>query len=362
MHVSKTRISLLQFIIMINSIQVGIGTVSLPRILAEKSGTSSWIAIIFGGILSTIGSVMIVKVREYAPFETFASFFNSFFGKIIGKLFTLFFSLYFLALGYLILIRAILYTKTYLLQQTGVTTLIILLLIPAFQLAIGDVRLLAKYTEFFFPVFIGTFSLLLFTLKDSNVHYILPVIKDGWLPIFKTIPLTFFSFLGIESIYFLYPYLEKKEKAISGVIIANLLTTCMFLFITLICFIVFSPDEILSIFDPVLVILNSLEFQYVERIDVVIIALAIINISTTWIPFLWLGFQGVSEVFRVKRFIIMVLSIYILFISATCFYTPTFKNNDIVTKLLSNFELYIIVFLPIILWICHKVKRKFLLR
>ncbi|WP_088044242.1 GerAB/ArcD/ProY family transporter [Bacillus sp. EAC] len=362
MHVSKIRISWLQFILMINSIQVGVSTVSLPRVLAEKAGTSSWIAIIFGGILSTIGSVLIVKVREYAPFETFPSFFNSFFGKVIGKLFTLLFSIYYLVFGYLILIRAILYVKTYLLQQTGITILVILLLIPALQLAIGDIRLLAKYVEFLFPMTLFTYSMLLFTLKDSNIHYILPIIKDGWLPIFKAIPLTVFSFLGIEIIYFLYPYLEKKEKAISGVIIANLLTTCMYLFVTFICFVVYSPDEILYIFDPVLAILNVLEFQYVERLDVVIIAFAIINISTTWIPFFWFGLQGVSEVFQVKKFIFMVLSIYLLFIIVSNFFTPTFTNNQVGIKYISNIGMYIIISLPIVLWICHKLKSKFLLR
>ncbi|MET3195584.1 endospore germination permease [Bacillus sp. OAE603] len=359
MQLSKLKITWLQFILMINGVQVGIGIASLPRTLAEKAGSSSWIAILFGGILSTIFSMIIVKIREKEPNKSISTYFQSFVGKIFGKILTFIFSLYFLIFGYVVLERTVLYIKTYILQQTDFLILLILFLIPTLQLLVGGVSVIAKYAEVLFPVVIFIFFMLLFTLKTANINFILPIIKDGWIPIFKTIPVTIMSFLGLESIYFLYPYLDKKEKAMSGVIIANLLTTGIYLFETIICFIVYSPDEILTIFDPPLAILNVLEFQYLERIDIIIIILCISIASTTWIPYMWMGFTGLTESINIKRFIYFILCIFLIFILFSIYKTPTFKLNELYIKVLSNTGAIVVVLMPILLWVGKKLKKIF---
>ena len=52
-------ITLMQYIVLINGMQVGTGVLSLPRVLAEKAGTDGWIAILIGWIFSTISGVFI---------------------------------------------------------------------------------------------------------------------------------------------------------------------------------------------------------------------------------------------------------------------------------------------------------------
>ena len=41
-------ITVMQYIFIINASQVGTGILSLPRVLAEKAGTDSWIALFIG--------------------------------------------------------------------------------------------------------------------------------------------------------------------------------------------------------------------------------------------------------------------------------------------------------------------------
>lgn len=51
------------------------------------------------------------------------------------------------------------------------------------------------------------------------------------MPILNTVNKGIFSFLGFEIAFFLYPYLQKKEKASYGMVMANTLSLLAFLLI-----------------------------------------------------------------------------------------------------------------------------------
>ncbi|GGI10780.1 GerAB/ArcD/ProY family transporter [Gottfriedia solisilvae] len=353
----KINISILQFILIIFGVQIGIGMLALPRELADKSGTSSWIAIILGGFISTIISITFIKIREKAPTKSFVDFFTFYLGKILGKVIVFFFSIYFLCMGYTVLVRTILYIQSYILQQTSVTIVLLIFLVPTFQLVSGGVHLIAKYIETIFPIIVFVLLMLLFTLKDMNIYFILPIIKDGWMPIFKTIPTTTMSFLGIEIIMIVYPYLKEKDKAIKGVIIGNAMSTFTYLFVTLICFVVYSPYEISRIYEPVIDILSVLEFQYVERLDFVLLSLFLLVISKTWVTYLWAGMCGITELFNIKRFIIILFLLFIVFVLITYLVIPTFTTTNIWINYITNTGICIIIGIPIILWIGGLIKK-----
>ena len=355
----KINISILQFILMIFGVQIGIGMLALPRELADKSGTSSWIAIIFGGFICTIISITFIKIREKAPTKSFADFFTFYLGNILGKIIVFLFSIYFLCMGYTVIVRTILYIQSYILQQTSITIVLLIFLVPTFQLVSGGVHLIAKYIETIFPIIVFVLLMLLFTLKDMNIYFILPIIKDGWLPIFKTIPTTTMSFLGIEVIFIIYPYLKEKEKAIKGVIIANAMTTFTYLFVTLICFVVYSPYEISKIYEPVIDILSVLEFQYVERLDFVLLSLFLLVISKTWVTYLWVGMCGISELFKLKRYILVLFILFLVFVLITYIIIPTFTTTNIWINYITITGIYIIIGMPIILWIGGLIKKRY---
>ncbi|WP_088044454.1 GerAB/ArcD/ProY family transporter [Bacillus sp. EAC] len=356
MDVKKSKITHYQFILMIYGIQVGVGMLSLPRELAAKSGTSSWISIIFGGLISTLISIFYIKLREKSPNTNFLSFFTFYLGKFLGSIVLLLLSIYFIFAGYVVLIRAILYIQSYILQETSEYVLVILFLVPTYQLITGGVHILAKYVEAIFPLAIFGQIMLLFTLKDTDINFILPIIKDGWLPIFKTIPTTATSFLGVELILIYYPYLKTKEKAIKGVVIANAMTTITYVFVTIICFVIYSPYEISKIFEPVIDILSVIEFQYVERLDFILFSLFLMIISKTWVTYIWAGMTGVAELFKIKRFTLFVLILCILFIISTFLFIPTFTNTTQELHIITVGGLIILIGVPILLWIGGKVK------
>jgi spore germination protein (amino acid permease) len=351
MNATKLNISYYQFVLIIFGVQVGIGMLSLPRILAEKSGTSSWISILFGGLISTLLSMLYIKLSQKVPHENFSSLMTLYLGKLLGKICLVILSIFFLYAGYLVLMLSVLFAQAYLLQHTGAYVLLFLFMIPTYQLITGGIHLIAKYIETIFPLIIFFLLILLLTLKEPNYKNLFPILKEGWLPILKAVPTTTMSFLGMEIIFLIYPYLDKKEKAMNGVMIANTMSTFTYLFVTIICFVNASPYEILTIFTPVIALLSAIEFQFLERMDVILLSILLMVISKTWVTYFWAGLDGFNEVFKIKKFPLFVLIIFIITIISSYLFVPTFKVIHFQLKILTNIGLIVIIGLPLILWI-----------
>ncbi|PGM57818.1 GerAB/ArcD/ProY family transporter [Bacillus sp. AFS053548] len=351
MRQNAPKVTFVQFVLLIFGVQVGIGVISLPRVLEEKAGTSGWISLLIGGLLSLIISVAIVKLREKDPNCSFNTYLTHSFGKVIGTIFSIFFTLFFLGTGFVVFLRTILFIQSYILQESSLMILIVLFLIPTYQFVTGGIQIIGKYVEIIFPIVIFFLIMLLFTLKQSNIHFILPIIKDGWSPIFKAVPTTVTAFLGIEIIFILYPYLEEKEKALKGVMIANGMITFLYLYVTIICFVVYSPDEIGMIFEPVLDILSVIEFQYVERLDFILFSLFLMVISKTWIMYIWIGVTNLAEMFQQKRIDYLFIGLSSVFLFLTSFFIPTFKQNNLYMQLLSTYGSIGMLIILILIWV-----------
>ncbi|MFF2874939.1 GerAB/ArcD/ProY family transporter [Gottfriedia sp. NPDC057991] len=345
------KITYVQFVLLIFGVQVGIGIFSLPRLLEVKAGTSGWITLLLGGLLSFLISVAMVKLREKDPSCSFNTYFSHCFGKVLGTILSICFTIYCLGIGFVVIIHSILFIQSYILPDASLIVLLVLFLIPTYQFVTGGIQILGKYIEIIFPIIIFCLIMLLFTLKHSNIHFILPLLKDGWLPIFKAIPSTISSFLGIEIIFIIYPYLDRKEKALKGVLIANSLTTFVYVYVCIICFVIYSPDEIGVIFDPVLDILSVIEFQFVERLDFILFSLFLLLISKTWIMYLWIGLTNLAEMFRFKRLDYLFIGLSSIVLILTNFFIPTFKQNDQQIQFLSIYGVIVISLIIVFCWI-----------
>ncbi|MEH7350447.1 GerAB/ArcD/ProY family transporter [Gottfriedia acidiceleris] len=357
MNVTKLNISYYQFVLTIFGVQIGIGMVSLPHDLADKSGTSGWISILVGGLISTILSILYIKLSQKVPHENFSSLMTIYLGKIIGKACLFLLSIYFLYAGYLVLMLSVLFVQGYLLQHTGAYVILFLFLIPTYQLITGGIHLITKYIETIFPIVIFFLLMLFLTLKEPNFKNLIPIIKEGWMPILKSVPSTTMSFLGLEIIFVIYPYLDKKEKAVNGVIIANMMSTFTYLFVTLVCFVNYNPYEILSVFSPVIDMLSIIEFQFLERMDVILLSLLCMVISKTWVTYFWAGLDGFFELYKIKRFPLFVITFFGIVLICSYFFIPSFKFIHIQLKILFYIGLFVILGLPLLLWLGGIVKK-----
>ncbi|MED4442563.1 GerAB/ArcD/ProY family transporter [Bacillus thuringiensis] len=330
------EITLMQYIILINGVQVGTGVLSLPRVLAEKAGTDGWIAILIGWIFSTISGVFIVKT------------------------FVVIYMMYFAFYSCIVLINAMLYLKGWLLPKTPDYIVIFLFSIPTYFVARNGPSILGRYAELFFymALWIPIFFLIPLIGNGSWMPFF-PLLKEGWKPILTAVPSTVYAYLGFDIAFFLYPFLQKKQYAVHGMVIANTLTMLFYLFATIVCFAYFSPDSITQYNQPVINLLKVIEFRFLERFDMILLAVYLTIVSTSWIPALYCSVFCSSQLLGKQDHSSHVVVLLLLIIGFTFWTHPSWNESEIWQQVLSNTGLGVTYILPIILWLYCCLYEKF---
>ncbi|MCG7381867.1 endospore germination permease [Paenibacillus sp. ACRRY] len=277
-------ITTLQFILMISAFQISVAFLALPRELARHAGTDGWMTIFLGWGLVMLASIAMVKLMKHNPDSTILELVRRYMGGWAAKLVTFLFMAYYLLLAYDGYAVATLVIKLWLMPTTYIYILVLLLLIPTYQIAQHGFQVIGRYTEIVSMFSIWIPLVYLSTLHRAHWLYLLPLFKEGWLPVLSSIKIMIYPLLGIGQVLFLYPHLVKKEKAMTAMLISNTLTCLAYLGITIICFVYFSPDEIGEYNDPVISILKSIEFQFIERVEVLFIAFYLFVFSCIWLP------------------------------------------------------------------------------
>ena len=114
---------------------------------------------------------------------------------------------------------------------------------------------------------------------------------------------------------------------------------------------VFSPDEINLYNEPNISVLKIVEFPFLERFEVLFLALYLLLACITWISTLYCAVFCTSWLVGKKdhsrHLFVALLLLVILYV----FYAPTFNQNDKMISLVVWAGTGYAVVLPIILWI-----------
>jgi spore germination protein (amino acid permease) len=350
MRHTQIQITFMQYIFLIHGAQVGIGLLTLPRELAEKAGTDGWIAIIIGWLFSTLASLIIIQVMKNFPNGTIIDLVTHYFGKWVGKIAAFIFVLYFAFLGSIVFVREGLFIQFWVLQQTDLFILLLLLSIPSYLIVRNNITILGRYAELVF--FMTTWMLFFYfpPLKEAHWLHLLPLIKEGWEPILTAAKTTTFSFLGFEIAFFLYPFLQKKQKASIGIVIANTLTLAVFLIVTIVAFTFYSPDEITQYNEPTINLLKIVEFKFMERLEIVFLSLYIFVISTTVLPLFFSTVFSASQLFGKqdhRKYVVWLLLLNLVYVF---FFPQSFDRNRQLQKVGELFSLILVYAFPLCLW------------
>ncbi|PFN17576.1 GerAB/ArcD/ProY family transporter [Bacillus cereus] len=345
------KLSTVEFIIFIHSIQVASGILTMPGAVARVAGPDGWISIIFGWLITSIVGIMIVKIVQIKPNLNFCEILKFYFGKWMGTVLILLYALYLLYAGFNTILKAIEIVKVWIFPMIPSYQIAILLLSPFLILIPYGIIAVARYSISIFLLTAFLPLILLFSLKNNfNFLFLLPVLEDGILPVFKGIEKTITPFAGLETVYFVYPLLKQKEKAILGVVIANTGTMFLYLFVTIICYIYFSSKEIQEIIWPALLLLKSIHFSFLERLEIVYISYYLIVFSSTIYSYLYLSgdlLKSVTQKYSNRILVIYVTIIVFVFF----FYSPEMKQMSIMYSIMDNLNIIFFLILPFLFFI-----------
>lgn len=271
-------------------------------------------------------------------------------GKWTGKLSTLIFALYFALLTHVIFIREVLFIRSWILPQAELYLLIALLGIPSYLVVKNHIGIVGRYSVLVYFMNLWTIIIFLMPLKYAEWLYLLPVMKDGWGPILADISTAFFPFLGFEIAFFLYPYLQNKEKASTGIITANTISLISYLLVTIEAFVFFSPEEIIIYHEPAIEMLKVIEFQFIERLEIVFFSFYLFIISTTVLPLMFMTVFCTSKLAGVRDKRMILATLLIMECLYVVFFPPSLPQNEFMNSIVENTGLIVACAFPLCLW------------
>jgi spore germination protein (amino acid permease) len=249
------------------------------------------------------------------------------------------------------MVNVMLYIKSWFLTKTPGYLIMLLFAIPSYLVIRNGLRIQARYVELAFYLTMWMPFFLLFPLERGNHLHLLPLFKEGWDPILKGVSKTILAFTGPEIIYIIYPFLRHKQYALPGFLIANTLTMLFYLYVTFVSFVFYTPDEIVTINQPLLSLLKNIEFRFLERFDMIFLALYLFVVSKTWIPQIYCSVFSTCHMLKKQDHKSLAALYLILAIACVFVIQPTWNQCTDWQTLISKCGMGLLFVLPVLLYI-----------
>ncbi|MYL64491.1 GerAB/ArcD/ProY family transporter [Bacillus hwajinpoensis] len=355
----KKLLSNVEIFFLIVQTQIGIGVLSLPNTLQNSSGNDGWISVLLAGAILQLFLLLYWLLLRRFPTLTITQITTTLLGKYVGTFINFVFYLYFILSSTLVLIIFVKLLKEWLLTITPAWMLTLLILLTCLYLTVSSLQIIAR-----FFVLVSALILLLIIISFMSVK--LPMDIQNLFPLgssgIKNILIgthdsIFLSLYGFEVALFLYPYARHKKRTfLKTISLANLFVTALSTYFVFLCIMIFS-DKLLSQVDyPVLFFLRALEFQFIDRIDQIFIAIWIVPMMMSIVMYTYLASKCISISNKKQPTIVIINTGFIFFLSLLA------RKDDLSINLYSMFLKYVsygmLFCLPILLLLLSFLRKE----
>lgn len=356
---NNESISKSQFVLLLLQSQIGVGLLSLPYIVYIDAKNDGWISILIAGCGAFIILLIMWALCKQFPRDSIFDFNNIIVGKIIGKTISLLYIFYFFALSILIVLLSTNMLKKWILALTPEWILILFFIGVGVYLSRESLKIISRFYAFVTILIVLLVLLLLFAYSDVNVKYVFPVGHAGLKNIFIGSHDAIVSMLGFEIFLAVHPLIQAdhNKKLLCGTI-SLLSVTLLYLYFTITSYIVFSPEEMLLVPEPILYMLKSFSFELVERLDLVFLSVWIVPMTTSFVTYLYLTSVGVSKLFNQKNHKNTTFKVGILVIVIAILFPKSEGMLDKYGKIIAFSSYFFILFIPLLLLVIWLIRKE----
>lgn len=345
----KSRITQGQLMFFIVQSQAGVGILTLPHKMQAIAKGGGWISVLIAGLAVQVILLILWALCKRFPSDTIYGFLPKITGKLLGNLLCFAYIGYFLLSAGTILSKFADIVQRWVLIETPRWALLILTLLTCMYLAKENLRVIAKLFVISSLTILVMVILSLCSYVNANFSYIFPITEAGWGKIFEASNQALFPLIGYEVLLVIYPFVEGdsggKLKAAS---LGNLLITLFYTFEVFTSLIIFSPEVMPRVSEPVLYMLKGFSFQIIQRIDLIFLSLWIFAVTTAMVSWIYMATIGLGRFFhRGEHKKAVPYVIFILFILAMIAQDPSI--TEFYDRILSITHYTFVVGLPLIL-------------
>ncbi|WP_235439594.1 GerAB/ArcD/ProY family transporter [Paenibacillus sp. DMB20] len=123
----------------------------------------------------------------------------------------------------------------------------------------------------------------------------------------------------------------------------------VYVFVTIICFVFYSPDGITVVNQPGLSFLKTIEFRFLERFDMVFLAVYLILVSKAWNTYAYVSAFSTGRILNKQDHSSYAFIYFLLVIGCVFFVNPTWNLSEKWTTLVSYIGMAVIYVFPLFL-------------
>jgi len=296
----KDRITAIQATIILSNYTIAAGVLTLPRTLAEASGTPDvWITVLLGGIISMLTGLIIVKLSQRFSGQTFFQYIGAIIGKPLGLVVATLVIVYFLFIASFEARSVQEVTSFFLLEGTPPWAIIAVFIWISFYLCRGGINAITSMCRLIVPITWSVFVVVcLFSLEIFELDNLRPVLGEGLLPVLKGIKPTVLTFTAGEGMLFIVAFMEKPQKAVKVIIAGTCISTIFYILAVVATIAAFSVDGVLTRTWPFLDLVRSFEVNYLifERVEALLLVIWIMQIFCTFSITIYAAALGISQI------------------------------------------------------------------
>ncbi|MGM0840329.1 MAG: GerAB/ArcD/ProY family transporter [Bacillota bacterium] len=324
------------FFLMIQT-QVGFGILTLPNTLQSTSKGDGWMSVLLAGAVIQLFLVMIWLLMRRFPRFIYSEITTFLLGKTVGTFINTIMYLYFILAATFILLQFASIIKEHLLLSTPFWVIGLLMMLTCTYLAISDIRIIARFFALISVLILFKFGISFFSfLLPVDLHHILPLGSSGVKQIALGGKDCLLTVLGFELILFLYPLASKKGTTFLKVITwANVFVTGLTAYFVILCIMIFSQPALEEIKYPVIYFLRPLQFQMIDRLDLLFLSIWIVPLGISIVTYIYMG-SKILPFFRAKSYKLVLMNSTLIFV----LFTIAKKDLDS-QKLYSSFVEYL---------------------
>lgn len=331
---------------------IGVGILSLPRLVVEEAGPDGLFLVVGACIFAlVIGWIMFLLVRKF-PGETVVEFANTLLGRFLGTFISLGFFVFLLIFAAFEVRSFGEVTKQYLLFQTPIEVLGITILLAAAYSARSGIETIARMAEILFPIIaIVSFLILLPILPELDHTHFYPIFRTPILDLFKGLPAVFFSFLGLELTLLFSAFVKEPKKIGNTILLTVGLVSVFYISIVYIVVSRFGIIETTHIIWPTLEIFKTIDLPgaFIENLDAFIMSIWVVAVFMSLVVVYYGAALVLSQILKLKEFNFFVLPLLPLVYFLAFIPDNLIQLNDWMDRFTYFMGTFYMIILPILL-------------
>ncbi|MCP3738185.1 GerAB/ArcD/ProY family transporter [Rossellomorea sp. BNER] len=346
---NHNKISPFQLSFLILQTQIGVGVLSLPYTVYTVSKGDAWISTLLAGLFVQLAIVIIwFLCRRYPQYSIFRIS-TLLLGRHFSILINLVYLIYFVMVGCLTITLFSRVLDIWVLPLTPNWVPILLLILTTVYLINENLRIVARFYVVVSFLLIFLFLLVSYSIKGSNLLYIMPIGNSGVIAILKGSKEALISMLGFEVILVAFASTQGESNGkLKAATFANIFVTLFYAYLVFICSIYFSPKEIVIVPEPVLYLLKAFSFTVIERTDLIFLSIWIISVATSVMTYLYLASNCLSYLFK-KKSHRKTLGFVAVGIFICAIIPQTEQSLETISGIVEKGSLVVIVIIPLFL-------------